>query len=116
MKGLLFIILAALSAHSLSASKLSGAKIVGLELRTDYGEYVFIQTDIHTTEADGRAECSTNGIWEYTIRLDTEFRKAMYSTLLAALASQKPVVLRGDGESCNEFPHIESLVGVYIKG
>ncbi len=66
MKGFIFVLVVLLSPYAFSESKLSGAKIIGLELRTDYGEYVFIQTDIHTTSEMGRAECSTNGLWEYT--------------------------------------------------
>lgn len=114
MKFIFGLMLFILSAQSFSASKLSDAKIVGLELRTDHGEYVFIKTDKHVSTADGRAECSVNGYWEYTLRLDTQFKISMYSTLLTAFAAKTPTTLRGDGESCNEFPYIESLVGVKL--
>lgn len=110
MKFILILVLMFSSVTSW-ASSIDGVKIEKISIKSSYGNYVFVKL----ATAPERATCSTNGGWDYTLSLETETYKSMYSMLLAAYMSGNKVNIHGfTTPTCNEFPHIESIDGIYL--
>lgn len=110
MKFVLMVLLLVSSVSSFS-NNVDNVKIEKISIKSSYGNYVFVKLET----APERAPCSTNGGWDYTLSLETETHKSMYSMLLAAYMSGAKVNVHGfTSPVCNEFPHIESIDGIYL--
>ena len=94
---------------NLSASEILNAKITKLMIDENLGTIVFIKTD-GTSDRTPGAGCHTNASWDYVADLADATGLEIFSTLLAARASQQEVSLRGKGQSiCDIHSKVETL-------
>ncbi|KZY42912.1 MULTISPECIES: hypothetical protein [unclassified Oleiphilus] len=106
-----FILLLSFSTASV-ASTLAGAVVDKLMVDTVNGGIMFVSAT-GTYTASG---CTTNSTWEYVLPLNSELRKStMVSMLLAAYASGKTVLLKGNGVCGDTFSSIETLQRVSLE-
>lgn len=109
---ILLCLLGLIMSKFVTASAIENVKISQLAINSSYGNYVFIQLE----RSPSRIPCSINGTWDYTLSLDGEKYKAMYSMLLAAHMAQKDISISGlPTPACNEFPSVESVNTLHIK-
>lgn len=107
----LIVLLAVVLVSTVHASEVLDTKIVQMSINKQYGSYVFIKLE----NSAARISCSTNGHWDYTLSIQTEADKAMYSTLLSAYMAGKKVNIYGFSTPvCNEFPSVESMAGFNV--
>jgi len=94
---------------NLSASEILNAHITKLMIDKNHGTIVFIKTD-GTSDRTPGAGCHTNASWDYVADLTDATGQEIFSTLLAARASQQEVSLRGKGQSiCDLYGNVETL-------
>ena len=103
------LIAALVFSANLSASEILNAKITKLMIDKNHGSIVFIKTD-GTSDRTPGAGCHTNASWDYVADLADASGQEIFSTLLAARASQQEVSLRGKGQSiCDIHSKVETL-------
>ena len=94
---------------NINASEILNAHITKLMIDKNHGTIVFIQTD-GTSDRTPGAGCHTNTTWDYVAGLADGSGQEIFSTLLAARASQQEVSLRGKGQStCDLYGNVETL-------
>ena len=100
-----------LSSTAMSATEVANTQIEELSLVREYGEFVFVKLQ----DSAPRSDCSTNGYWDYTLPLDTEFGRVLYSTILSAYMAGKSVSISGNSNGlCSEFGSVETLNSVRL--
>ncbi|WP_096086616.1 hypothetical protein [Agaribacterium haliotis] len=92
------------------SNSVHGVEIIKLAINPAYGNYVLIKLD----QPPERISCSENGSWDFTLSLTSDVYKHMYSLLLSAFMAGKKIDINGTN-SCNEFPHIESVNTLHVN-
>ena len=92
------------------AGEVANATVVELAIFREYGNFVFVRTDVTPTS---KPTCATNGAWHFTLSLSAVAGKETYAMLLAAKTSGKRVHISGSNQ-CLEFGQIESIRGLNI--
>ncbi|HMU65609.1 MAG TPA: hypothetical protein PKE57_00610 [Cellvibrionaceae bacterium] len=94
------------------ASEVNDTKISQIGFNKQYGNFVFVKLE----KSASRISCSTNGFWDYTLSLEGDIGKSIYSSLLAAYMAGKTVTVYGlSTPACNEFASVESISGLWVK-
>ena len=107
----LIVLLASIFGSTVYASEVLDTKIAKMSINKEYGSFVFIK--LETSAA--RIGCSTNGYWDYTLSIQTDAEKVMYSTLLSAYMAGKNVSIYGfSAPICDEFSSVESMAGFRV--
>jgi hypothetical protein len=94
-----FIVIAALlltSFTTIAASGIPNTTIVNLHLDRERKQ-VLIRTAVSPVNQQNRIACHTGNGWNYVLPLENPIDQAIYSALLAAYTSQKPMHLGGNG-------------------
>jgi hypothetical protein len=84
--------------------------IAETEIFPAYGNFVFIRLNAAST---GAPSCSTNTYWHFTMKFDGVAGREQYSTLLAAAAAGKQIIVNGTG-ACSEHSAVESLLELRV--
>lgn len=101
-----------MSATKLNAGIIVEGKIAELAISKSYSNFVFIKMDT----VQSKIPCATNGSWHFTLPLNTDQEKSMYSAILAAHMAGKTIRLDGFTPGVfSEFGSIESLSTFTLK-
>ena len=101
-----------LSANVQAKTIVQDATIVKLGVYKSYGNFAWIKLSKDPSRPEDNG-CATDLSWHFTLPLNTEQDKVMYSTLLAAFHAKTPLRIDGysAGITCSEYPAVESMDG-----
>jgi hypothetical protein len=107
LKNLTSIIFSMFISASALALNINNANIEKISINRGL-EQVFVLTSNGTSNGI-KPGCKTDGNWDYTFSLTTEIDKALYSSILAALATKSLVSFVGYADCLEAYSKVESL-------